>query len=154
MKGVISPSVSAGSSQRFTSVTCTPMVRVPSWAAGAGATADTSRINTVSRHSTNGERTRIEPPPDERSDFGSAHGGGASSRSQASGWPFSPRRRNLPGQVDDPDPTATEETAMPKIKHIALATQDVDKSAKFYIDVFDMKEVAKIDSPGARGYFL
>jgi glyoxylase I family protein len=43
---------------------------------------------------------------------------------------------------------------MPKIKHIALATQDVDKTAKFYIDVFDMKEIAKIDSPGARGYYL
>jgi catechol 2,3-dioxygenase-like lactoylglutathione lyase family enzyme len=36
---------------------------------------------------------------------------------------------------------------MPKIKHIALSTQDVDKTAKFYIDVFGMKEIAKIDSP-------
>ena len=43
---------------------------------------------------------------------------------------------------------------MPKIKHIALSTQDVDKTAKFYIDVFGMKEIAKIDSPGARGYYL
>ena len=43
---------------------------------------------------------------------------------------------------------------MPKIKHIALSTQDVDATAKFYIDVFGMKEVAKIDSPGARGYYL
>ena len=43
---------------------------------------------------------------------------------------------------------------MPKIKHIALSTQDVDGTAKFYIDVFGMKEIAKIDSPGARGYFL
>ena len=43
---------------------------------------------------------------------------------------------------------------MPKIKHIALATQDVDKTAKFYIDVFGMKEIARIDSPGARGYYL
>jgi len=38
---------------------------------------------------------------------------------------------------------------MAKIKHIALSTQDVDKTAKFYIDVFGMKEIAKIDSPGA-----
>ena len=38
MNGVISPSVSAGSSQRETSVTCTPMVIVPSGAAGAGDT--------------------------------------------------------------------------------------------------------------------
>jgi catechol 2,3-dioxygenase-like lactoylglutathione lyase family enzyme len=43
---------------------------------------------------------------------------------------------------------------MPKIKHIALSTQDVDKTATFYIDVFGMKEIAKIDSPGARGYYL
>jgi glyoxylase I family protein len=43
---------------------------------------------------------------------------------------------------------------VPKIKHIALSTQDVDKTAKFYIDVFGMKEIAKIDSPGAKGYYL
>src|SRR5499426_3538899 len=43
---------------------------------------------------------------------------------------------------------------MPKIKHIALSTQDVDKTAKFYIDVFGMKEIGKIDGPGARGYYL
>ena len=43
---------------------------------------------------------------------------------------------------------------MPKIKHIALSTQNVDKTAKFYIDVFGMKEIARIDSPGARGYYL
>ena len=43
---------------------------------------------------------------------------------------------------------------MPKIKHIALSTQDVDKTAKFYIDVFGMKEIARIDGPGARGYYL
>jgi len=43
---------------------------------------------------------------------------------------------------------------MPKIKHIALSTQDVDRTAKFYVDVFGMKEIARIDSPGARGYYL
>ena len=43
---------------------------------------------------------------------------------------------------------------MPKIKHIALSTQDVDKTAQFYIEVFGMKEIAKIDSPGAKGYYL
>ncbi len=43
---------------------------------------------------------------------------------------------------------------MPKIKHIALSTQDVDKTAKFYMDVFGMKEIAKLDSQGARGYYL
>jgi glyoxylase I family protein len=43
---------------------------------------------------------------------------------------------------------------MAKIKHIALTTQDPDGTAKFYIDVFGMKEVGKIDNPNTRGYFL
>jgi catechol 2,3-dioxygenase-like lactoylglutathione lyase family enzyme len=43
---------------------------------------------------------------------------------------------------------------MPKVKHIAISTQDVDKTAKFYMDVFGLKEIGKIDSPGARGYYL
>src|SRR6266540_3678255 len=47
-----------------------------------------------------------------------------------------------------------QEDVMAKIKHIALSTQDVDKTARFYIDVFGMKEIAKIDSPTARGYYL
>ena len=43
---------------------------------------------------------------------------------------------------------------MPKIKHIAIATQDPDKTAKFYIDVFGMRGIAKVDSPNAKGYYL
>ncbi len=43
---------------------------------------------------------------------------------------------------------------MPKIKHIAISSQDVDKTARFYIEVFGMKEIAKVDSPGATGYYL
>src|SRR5262249_7614092 len=43
---------------------------------------------------------------------------------------------------------------MPKIKHIALSTQDVEATARFYIEVFGMKEIAKIDDPGTRGCFL
>jgi glyoxylase I family protein len=43
---------------------------------------------------------------------------------------------------------------MAKIKHIALSTQDVDRTAAFYVDVFGMKEIARIDSPNARGYYL
>ena len=43
---------------------------------------------------------------------------------------------------------------MPKIKHIALTTKDPDATARFYIDVFGMKEVGKIDTPNTRGYFL
>ena len=43
---------------------------------------------------------------------------------------------------------------MPKIKHIAISCQDVDATAKFYIDVFGMKEVGKVNSQGASGYYL
>ena len=43
---------------------------------------------------------------------------------------------------------------MPKLKHIAISTQDVEKTAKFYIEVFGMKEIAKIDDPGTTGCFL
>ena len=38
---------------------------------------------------------------------------------------------------------------MAKIKHIALSTQDPDKTARFYIDVFGMKEIGKINNPNA-----
>ena len=43
---------------------------------------------------------------------------------------------------------------MPKIKHIALATQDPDATAKFYMDVFGMKQIGRIDSPNVVGYHL
>ena len=43
---------------------------------------------------------------------------------------------------------------MAKIRHIALSTQDPDKTAKFYIDVFGLKQVGRVDSPGASGYYL
>ena len=43
---------------------------------------------------------------------------------------------------------------MAKIKHIAIATQDAEKTAKFYIDVFGLREIAKLDSPNAKGYYL
>ena len=43
---------------------------------------------------------------------------------------------------------------MAKIKHIAISTQDVEATARFYIDVFGLTEVGKVDSPGASGYYL
>ena len=43
---------------------------------------------------------------------------------------------------------------MAKIKHIAIATQDADTTARFYIDVMGMKEIAKLDGPNASGYYL
>jgi hypothetical protein len=38
---------------------------------------------------------------------------------------------------------------MAKNKHIAVATQDPEKMAQFYKDVFGMREIARINSPGA-----
>ena len=43
---------------------------------------------------------------------------------------------------------------MAKIKHIAISTQDPAKTAQFYKEVFGLKEIAKIDSPGATGFHL
>jgi catechol 2,3-dioxygenase-like lactoylglutathione lyase family enzyme len=43
---------------------------------------------------------------------------------------------------------------MPKLRHVALTTHDVEKTAKFYIEVFGMKEMGKINDPGTVGCFL
>jgi len=43
---------------------------------------------------------------------------------------------------------------MAQIRHIAISTQDPDATAKFYVDVLGLKEIAKIDSAGATGYYL
>ena len=43
---------------------------------------------------------------------------------------------------------------MAQIKHIAIATQDADATAKFYVEVMGLKEVGKIDSANASGYYL
>ena len=43
---------------------------------------------------------------------------------------------------------------MAQIKHIAIATQDSKKTAQFYQEVFGMRQVAEIDGPTARGFFL
>jgi catechol 2,3-dioxygenase-like lactoylglutathione lyase family enzyme len=43
---------------------------------------------------------------------------------------------------------------MAKIRHIAIATQNEDETAKFYIDVFGLSQVGKIDIPAVSGYFL
>ena len=36
---------------------------------------------------------------------------------------------------------------MPKLRHIALATDDPDKTAAFYIEAFDFKEVGRVGNP-------
>ena len=43
---------------------------------------------------------------------------------------------------------------MARIKHIALATRDPETTAKFYIDGLGLKEVGKLNSPTAEGYYL
>ena len=43
---------------------------------------------------------------------------------------------------------------MAKIKHIALSTQDPDATARFYVDVFGLKQIGRIDHPAVGGYFL
>jgi len=43
---------------------------------------------------------------------------------------------------------------MAKIKHIALSTQDPETTARFYIDVFGMKQIGKVDHPAVSGFFL
>jgi catechol 2,3-dioxygenase-like lactoylglutathione lyase family enzyme len=43
---------------------------------------------------------------------------------------------------------------MGKIKHIAISTQDPEGAARFYVDVFGMKQIGRIDSPAVRGFFL
>ena len=43
---------------------------------------------------------------------------------------------------------------MAKIKHIAIATQDADKTARFYVEVLGLTEVGKIDGANASGYYL
>ena len=43
---------------------------------------------------------------------------------------------------------------MAKIKHIAIATQEPEKVANFYRDVFDLEMVGKVDGANAEGYYL
>jgi extradiol dioxygenase family protein len=42
----------------------------------------------------------------------------------------------------------------PKIRHIAVHTPDVEKTAAFYKTVFEMEEVGRTDSPIATGVYL
>ena len=43
---------------------------------------------------------------------------------------------------------------MAKIRHIAISTQDPEATAKFYVDVFGLKQVGRVDSMAASGYYL
>ena len=43
---------------------------------------------------------------------------------------------------------------MAKIRHIAITTQEPDKVAGFYKDVFDLEVVGRFDTDNAVGYYL
>ena len=43
---------------------------------------------------------------------------------------------------------------MAQIRHIAIASQDADATAKFYVEVMGLREVGKVNSPNATGYYL
>ena len=43
---------------------------------------------------------------------------------------------------------------MGRIRHIAIGTNDPDKTAQFYKDGLGLKEVARLDSKTAEGYYL
>ena len=43
---------------------------------------------------------------------------------------------------------------MAKIKHIAIATQDPETTAAYYKKVFDLREVGRVDTDNAEGYYL
>lgn len=43
---------------------------------------------------------------------------------------------------------------MAKLRHIAIATRNPDKTAEFYKKAFDMKEVGRTDTPIAKGVYL
>lgn len=43
---------------------------------------------------------------------------------------------------------------MAKIRHIAIATQNAEETAKFYVEAFGLTQVSKIESPIVSGAFL
>ena len=43
---------------------------------------------------------------------------------------------------------------MAQIKHIAIATNDADKTAKFYAEVFGLRQVAELNGDNAKGFML
>ena len=45
-------------------------------------------------------------------------------------------------------------SSKPKIRHIALSAKDVDATARFFVDVFGMKEVGRFDAQSAKGCYL
>src|SRR5947209_18761207 len=43
---------------------------------------------------------------------------------------------------------------MGRIRHIAIATRDLEATTQFYIEGLGLKEVGKVNSPTSEGYYL
>ncbi len=43
---------------------------------------------------------------------------------------------------------------MARIKHIAIATEDLAETAKFYVEGLGLRKVGEVDSPVAKGIYL
>ena len=43
---------------------------------------------------------------------------------------------------------------MAKLKHITIATQEPEKTAKFYTEVFELQVVGRVDNDNAEGLYL
>ena len=43
---------------------------------------------------------------------------------------------------------------MARIKHIAIATEDLEETAKFYIEGLGLRKVGEVNSPVAKGIYL
>ena len=41
-----------------------------------------------------------------------------------------------------------------KLNHLHIKTKDPEKTAKFYVDVFGMKQIGRVNHPAVSGYFL
>ena len=62
------------------------------------------------------------------------------------------RRTSSPQETHSSQPR--EENVMPRIKHIAIATQDPEATAKFYKDGLGLREAGVVNSVAAEGYYL
>ena len=47
-----------------------------------------------------------------------------------------------------------KEVAMARIRHIAIATRDLEATTRFYIEGLGLKQVGKVNTPTSEGYYL
>jgi catechol 2,3-dioxygenase-like lactoylglutathione lyase family enzyme len=50
--------------------------------------------------------------------------------------------------------TQEKEVTMARIRHIAIATRDLEATTQFYIEGLGLKQVGKINTPTSEGYYL